>query len=296
MSESKKGPGDFDLASREKKPSPLGTAIFVGLRAADAVLQYQILQQGWGQQLVSTLGGAPVPFAAPRDPTLAYFGLGPYPALMSALALGSSVKHISWILGVSEQEMPPAAAVLIAAFNTVLNTSNTLLSCWALTSQAPQMETQSTTMYDMITASPVLAIGLGLYTVGITTEMVAEVQRKMFKSDPKNEGKPYGGGLWSLATNINYGGYTLWRTGAALSAAGPMWGIIIGAFFFYDFTRRAIPSLDAFCTEKVSPLNAFNDLTNLLICRTSTVRNTKRSRRILHTGSFLASIRIMSAA
>lgn len=254
MSEAKKGPGDPSFASREKKPSPLGTSLFVGLRAADAVLQYQLFQQGWGQQLVSTLGGAPVLFAAPRDPTLAYFGLGPYPALMSALALGSSVKHVSWVLGVSEQEMTPQMAVVIAAFNTVMNTANTLLSCWAFSSQAPQMQTQSTTMYDMITASPALSIGVALYTVGITTEMVAEVQRKIFKSDPKNEGKPYGGGLWSLATNINYGGYTLWRAGMALSAAGPMWGIITGAFFFYDFSRRAIPSMDAYCTEHVSPL------------------------------------------
>ena len=251
MSEPKKGPGHFDLASREKKPSPLGTTIFVGLRAADAVLQYSILRQGWGQQLVSILGGAAVPFAAPQDPTLAYVGLGPYPALIYTLALGSSVKHISWILGVSEQEMTPQAAGAIAGFNTVLNSANTLLSCWALTSQAPQMDTQSTTLYDVVISSPVLAIGLGLYVVGITTEMVAEVQRKMFKDDPKNKGKPYGGGLWSLATNINYGGYTFWRTGAALSAAGPMWGIIIGGVFFYDFVRRAIPIMDAYCTEHV---------------------------------------------
>lgn len=252
--ESKNGPGGFDNASREKKPSPLGTALFVGLRAADAVLQYNLLKQGWGHQIVSNLGGAAVPFAAPRNPTLAYFGLGPYPALISALALGSSVKHVSWILGVSEQEMTPQAAFIIAAFNTTLNTANTLLSCWALSSQAPQMDTHSATIYDVVTSSPVLAVGLGLYTVGITTELVAEVQRKMFKSDPKNKGKPYGGGLWSLATHINYGGYTLWRAGAALSAAGPMWGIIVGAFFFYDFTRRAIPSLDAYCTEQVSHL------------------------------------------
>ena len=257
MSGPKKGPRDLDFASREKKPSPAGTTIFVGLRAADAILQYNILQRGWGQQLVSTLGGAAVPFATPRDPALVYFGLDPYPALISALALGSSVKHVSWILGVSEQEMTPTAAVVISAFNTILNTTNTLLSCWALTSQAPQMDTQSATLFDVIGSSPVLAIGLGLYTAGITTEIVAEVQRKIFKDKSENKGKPYGGGLWSFATNINYGGYTLWRTGAALSAAGPMWGIVVGAFFFYDFSRRAIPSLDAYCTEKVSSLTCF---------------------------------------
>ena len=113
------------------------------------------------------------------------------------------------------------------------------------------MRTQSATLLDVITTSPVLAVGLGIYAVGLTTEMVSEVQRKMFKRKPKNKNKPYNGGLWSFATHINYGGYTLWRAGAALSAAGPMWGIIIGGFFFYDFSRRAIPSLDAYCTDKV---------------------------------------------
>lgn len=243
------------MASRKIKTSPIGSSLFVGLRTADTILQYNILQQGWGQQLVSTLGGAAIPFATPRDPALAYFGLAPYPALICALALGSSVKQISWILGISEQEMTLTSATLIAAFNTVLNTANTLLSCWALTSQAPQMITESATLYDVIAASPVLAVGLSLFAVGITTEMVAEVQRRIFKINPENKGKPYGGGLWSLATHINYGGYTLWRAGAALSAAGPIWGITMGAFFFYDFTRRAIPDLDEYCIEKVCLLS-----------------------------------------
>ena len=94
-------------------------------------------------------------------------------------------------------------------------------------------------------------LGLGLYTVGIITEFASEVDRKRFKDKPENEGKPYGGGLWSWATNINYGGYTLWRTGYAVSAAGLPWGVAVGAWFLYDFTSRAIPSLDRYCTEKV---------------------------------------------
>ena len=127
--------------SREKRPSPLGTSIFVGLRAADVVLQYSILQRGWASQLIQSLGGSVVPFAAPRDPALTYLGLGPYLAILSALALGSSAKHIAWILGTSEQEMTPSFAVLVGFINTFLNTTNTLLSLWTLTSAAPQMAT-----------------------------------------------------------------------------------------------------------------------------------------------------------
>ena len=245
-------PKDFDHQSREKKPSPLGTSIFVGLRAADTVLQYSILQRGWGSQVIQALGGSVVPFATPRDPALAYFGLGPYPAILSALALGASTKHVAYTLGISEQEMTPSAALMIAAFNTAFNTLNTMFSLWTLTSAAPQMATQSASITDVITSSPTLMLGLGLYTVGIITESAAEVDRKIFKDKPENEGKPYGGGLWSWATNINYGGYTLWRVGYAVSTAGLPWGAVVGAFFFYDFTTRAIPLMDRYCTKKVN--------------------------------------------
>lgn len=243
-------PKDWDNQSREKKPSPLGTSIFVGLRAADTVLQYSILQRGWGSQLIQSLGGSVVPFATPRDPALAYFGLGPYPAILSALALGASTKHVAWVLGVSEQEMLPTGALMIGVFNSVVNTLNTMFSLWTITSAAPQMATQSASITDVITSSPTLMLGLGLYTVGIVTEFASELDRKRFKDKPENKGKPYGGGLWSWATNINYGGYTLWRAGYAVSAGGLPWGAFVGALFAYDFASRAIPSLDKYCTEK----------------------------------------------
>ena len=147
--------------------------------------------------------------------------------------------------------MTPAAALIIGAFATAFNTLNTMLSLWTLTSAAPQMATQSASIKDVITSSPTLMLGLGLYTVGIVTEFASEVDRKRFKDKPENKGKPYGGGLWSWATNINYGGFTLWRAGYAVAAAGLPWGAATGAFFFYDFSSRAIPSLDRYCTEKV---------------------------------------------
>ncbi|CAF9915678.1 MAG: hypothetical protein ALECFALPRED_010300 [Alectoria fallacina] len=243
-------PKDWVEQSRKKGPSPLGTSIFVGLRAADAVLQFSILQRGWGSQIIESLGGTVVPFATPRDPALAYFGLGPYPAIISALALGASMKHVAYTVGISEQEMTPKFSLVVGAFNTVVNTLNTMLSIWTFTSAAPQLATQSASIQDVVTSSPTLMLGLGLYTVGIVTELASEVDRQRFKRKPENKGKPYGGGLWSWATNINYGGYTLWRAGYAVSAAGYFWGAAVGAFFFYDFASRAIPSLDRYCTEK----------------------------------------------
>jgi steroid 5-alpha reductase family enzyme len=60
-------------------------------------------------------------------------------------------------------------------------------------------------------------------------ELVSEIQRKFFKDRPENKGKPHGGGLFGLATNVNYGGYTLWRAGCACAASGPVWGVATGA-------------------------------------------------------------------
>ena len=241
-----------DYVDRHNKdPAPLAKSIFVGLRAADAALQFCILQRGWGTSLIQSLGASVVPFATPRDPSVAFFGLGPYPAIIAALAAGSSMKHIIHTAGIGETAMTPGAATSIAMLNSVASTLNTLFSIWAVTSAAPQMATQSASLSDVITSSPTLMFGLGLYTVGICTELGSEVQRKAFKAKPENKGKPYGGGLFSLATNINYGGYILWRAGYATAAAGLPWGAFVGALAVYDFTTRAIPVLDQYCTERV---------------------------------------------
>ncbi|KAI4130808.1 MAG: hypothetical protein LQ347_003240 [Umbilicaria vellea] len=231
-----------DNVSRTKASSPLGTSLFVGLRAADAVLQYNILRQGWGQDLVRRLGGTAI---LSTNAAGGILGLHPYYAAISALALGSSVKQSVHLLFVSEQEMPPASALGISFFNTIINTANTLLSLWAISSMAPNTDAE-------LSSSPTFLLGVSMYVVGMLTEAISEFQRKAFKADSANRGKPYGGGLFSLATNINYGGYTIWRAGYAITAAGLPWGIVVGSWFFYDFATRGVPVLDQYCTERVS--------------------------------------------
>ncbi|KAI9815233.1 MAG: hypothetical protein M1827_002713 [Pycnora praestabilis] len=246
-----------DFGSRKKAPSPLGTTIFVGLRSADVFLQYAMIQRGWGAQIISMLGGRAI---APMLSTTAgaaggtggLFGLGlqPYYVMIAAMSLGSMVKQNVQVLFVQEQEMPLTTALILGVVTMVLHSVNTLLSLWVVTSQAPAA---ATTFTDML-ASPTIAGALTLYVVGILTESISEIQRRTFKKDSKNKGKPYGGGLFSLATNINYGGYTLWRSGYAMAAAGPLWAMAIGGMAFYDFTTRGIPVMDKYCTEKVRTL------------------------------------------
>lgn len=242
-------PGDF--ADRSLKgPSPLGTATLVGLRAADVLLQYSLLSRGWAASLIARLGGQALsPLARPGTASL--LGLQPYHAVALAMALGSSAKHVVWALFVSELALPVGAAAAIAAFNSSLNSLNTALSVWALTSRAPPPAAATDGLLAALLADPAVGVGIALYAVGILVETVSEFQRKAFKADPKNRGKPYGGGLFAWATNVNYGGYLLWRVGYAMFCAGVPWGLALGGLIGWHFAGTAIPVLDTYCTRRV---------------------------------------------
>ncbi|KAJ4044477.1 hypothetical protein NW756_004809 [Fusarium oxysporum] len=224
-----------DNVSRVKRFNFLGTTIFVGLRAADVWLQRALLEKGWASKLVEKAGGQPVRLV---DPITAQ--IQPYFNVISLMALGSSLKQILTMLIVSEQDTPPASAFLIALFNTIFNSLNTLFFGWNVTSQSPVA----------ILRSPPMLLGISIYAVGISAEMTSELQRTIFKRNPNNKGKPYSGGLFSLARHINYGAYTLWRASYAYTSAGWPWGLLTGSFFFHDFATRGVPVLDRYLTDR----------------------------------------------
>jgi len=230
-----------NFPSRVKASTPLGTCLLVILRLADVFLQYNILR-AWGAQAITFIGGSVASLAVDASSSNTILGLPPYYFGLTLCALGAAMKQIIWVTYTSEQEMPVVAALMIATFNTVFNSVNAMLSIWAWSSAATQQPLKSISFI----------VGATIFTIGILFEQISEIQRKNFKSDPENKGMPYAGGLFSIALNINYGGYTLWRAGYACLAAGFYWGGFIGIFFFYDFYARAIPILDKYCIERVS--------------------------------------------
>lgn len=227
-----------DNVSRVKRFNLWGTTIFIGLRAADAFWQDALLRKSWAAQLLAALGGQPV-----ASSSLA----GPHHMIVAGMALGSSLKQIITVLLVSEQEIEPKSAVIIAFFNTFLNTLNTILSVWAVTSPA-----QPSSSLREALQNPIIACAVGAYSIGILTEMISELQRTWFKRNPAGKGKPYAGGLFSLARHINYGGYTVWRGAYALLSGGYTWGLVVFSFFFYDFASRGVPVLDKYLSERVT--------------------------------------------
>ncbi|KIW23342.1 uncharacterized protein PV07_11550 [Cladophialophora immunda] len=232
-----------DNVSRNKAPSILGRALFVGLRTADVFWQYSLLSRGLGLRFLQALGARTVDAGDVTGPSHA-LGLKPYYQLVLLLALGSSVKQNVHMLCVSEQELPAGSAFGISLFNTIFNSVNTILSLWAVTSQSPASSNYTDLLY-----SPV-SVGAGLYAIGLLVEAVSEFQRKSFKQDPANRGKPYAGGLFSLATNINYGAYTIWRSAYALIAGGLGWSVVTFTFFFRDFATRGVPVLEDYLTSR----------------------------------------------
>lgn len=238
-----------DNVSRVKQPSPLGKSVFVGLRVADVFWQYNLLYRGWGIKLIEKIGGHTMNSSLVLSP-ISLTQLQPYYGLVTLLALGSSIKQILHIVLVSEQAMDVGSGFTIALFNTIFNTVNTLLSLWAVTSPiTPDLDLTNLTSTPL---SPRITIGLAAYGLGLSVEAISEFQRKAFKQNPKNKGKPYGGGLFSWATNINYGAYTIWRAAYALTCGGFVWGATTFAFFFWDFATRGVPVLDEYMCQRVS--------------------------------------------
>lgn len=161
---------------------------------------------------------------------------------MLGMNFATLAKQVYWVLFVSGEPMFPGTAVIIAAFNGAINAFSTLMFMCASTSASANNEASF--------PQPSLIVGLALFFFGLSTELVAEVQRRNFKRDPKNKGKAYTGGLWSIVRHANYLGYSCWRAGFALANGGWTFGIGTASFFLYDFASRGIPVLDQYCSEK----------------------------------------------
>ena len=227
--------------------SVAGITVFTVLRVLDPLLQYGIIARHLGIGFLPTAFGGTLT----STPNAGFLHLPSYQLLILGMSMGSTIKQVVWAIFISQQELPVGHAVAIAVFNTVFNLLSTSLSLWSRTTVGKSTE-------NFLFQSPSVLIGTFLYTTGILIESVSEIQRARFKRDPVNAGKPFSSGLFGWARNINYGGYTLWRSGYAWAAAGPVWGLVVGTFFFRDFAVRAVPELDRYCQNRVSPCTFMN--------------------------------------
>jgi protein-S-isoprenylcysteine O-methyltransferase Ste14 len=227
------------------KRNQAGIATFVALRALDPVLQYGILGKGVGSTLLHKIGLDTLPAGPPNTGTfLDAFGLSPYRLILLSMATGSAFKHILWSTAFGEEELTPKTGAIVATFNAVINSINTLLFTAAATSASLSSGSQ-------FPQTPLL-VGSALFVAGMGIEIYSEYERKVFKDDPKNKGKLYTGGLWSTTRHANYFGYTLWRAGFSTAAGGWILGAASTAFFAYNFIAASIPEQEEYTSTKVS--------------------------------------------
>ncbi|KAI9762000.1 MAG: hypothetical protein M1840_001498 [Geoglossum simile] len=237
----KEAPKSTDFVTRTKGSSPFGTGVFVALRCLDPLLQHAIMTRGLGSSLIRRCGAITVPLAT----TTNVLGLAPHQMIMFSMSAVSSIVETFWLYRISQEQMPAGQAAFIAAFHSVFNSLNTLISMCALTSTVDRYDDWGSLLH-----SPPVVFGISLYVSGMLVQTISEIQRKKFKENPANKGKPYGGGLFSLATHINYGGFTIWRTGYAMVTGGWAFAALSSVWFIYDFSTRAIPSLEIHCEQK----------------------------------------------
>ncbi len=245
-----------DYISRTKKASPLGTTVFICTRLLGPILAYRILGHGLTSNWLNALGF--ITFVSDKGPGQAstFLSLSLSQWVIFLMACVSTIKHIYWVLFISEQELPPFSGLYLGGLESMTDSLNSWLFMHHFS--FPSSSSSSSFSSSKISLAPPIPglslrmiIGALLFDFGITIESAAEIQRRAFKRDLRNAGKPFSGGLFGLARNINYGGHVLWKMGNAMAAGGWVWGFLVGGGHLHDFVTRGVPVLDGYCATKV---------------------------------------------
>ncbi len=233
-----------------KSPSPFNTSLYLGLRALDCFWQYLVLSQGYGSFLIQLLGGTVIPASAAADtsiPQLDSLGLSWYRLVLLLMNIVAALKHFWFVLRVAEEAWTLPGAIIVGLDNIAFDTLNNFLFLCVATSAGSHASGETL-------ENPYLLAGVALFVAGIALECICEVDRKLFKADKKNKGKPYTGGFFSVVRHPNYAAFTVWRAGLAVATSGVTAGLLIAGFFTWDFSNRAVPALDEYCSKRVSLL------------------------------------------
>ncbi|KAJ4294950.1 hypothetical protein N0V88_005190 [Collariella sp. IMI 366227] len=229
-----------------KSPSPFNTSLYLGLRALDCFWQYLVLSQAYGSFFIRLLGCTVIADSAAAVtgiPQIDSLGLSGYRLVLLLMNVLAALKHFWFVLRVAEEAWTLPGAIIVGLDNIFFDTLNNLLFLCVATSAGSHATGESLT-------NPYLLTGVTLFFAGIALECICEVDRKLFKADKKNKGKPYIGGLFAVIRHPNYASFTIWRAGLAVATSGATAGLVIAAFFTWDFSNRAIPALDEYCSKR----------------------------------------------
>jgi len=141
--------------------------------------------------------------------------------LIQILFLIRTVSQIIWALYFNNMDIAVKNSIIIAMFNALTDSICAICNHYA---------------HHSFSLDPISQLGLFLFLFGIVAERIPEWQRYIFKSNPKNNGKPHMGGLYSKLVHFNYFGYAIWRFGLFIFARGGLpWTLFFPIFFTYNF-------------------------------------------------------------
>lgn len=125
----------------------------------------------------------------------------------------------------------------------------TLQALWVFVTSAAALA--AITSSHRMALDPIALTGIALWVVGFSIEVIADAQKRAFRSQPENNGKFIQEGLWSWSRHPNYFGEILLWIGIALIAApvliGWQWLTLISPVFVVLLLTRisGIPMLEA---------------------------------------------------
>lgn len=181
-------------------------------------------------------------FGVPRPPTDGVITLpllGPHPQL-STIFLGMTatlvVKQNVWIWGYCKELITTP----FAFFGVVVPAIYEALSAVVFSGAASNPLWRPEFLY----------AGAAVHFLAAVTELVSELQRARFKSDPQNKGKLYKGGLFGVVRHPNYACNVVYGAAYGFAVGGPLYALFTGLFYWSNLTGSATPAKEKYLTER----------------------------------------------
>jgi protein-S-isoprenylcysteine O-methyltransferase Ste14 len=170
---------------------------------------------------------------------------------------GGGEALVARLFGFAPATEPPARRFIIVAFNVIVLIRMAFMMFYLMKRAIPWSEAFTVPLafaiyyvgYGLLvlpSRAPLGALdwfGIALFFFGSYLNTGGELGRHFFKSDPKNKGKLYTGGLFAYSMHINFFGDILWVTGYALITQNP-WSALIPIAISLFFAFGNVPLLD----------------------------------------------------
>ncbi|RDW74046.1 hypothetical protein BP5796_07488 [Coleophoma crateriformis] len=162
--------------------------------------------------------------------------LTPYQAIITTMSAVLVAKHLIWIAYLRRERLTWQFAFFGTLPEWIFEGLENLLFTFAAVNP--------------FWSPSLFYLAAAMHIPAVLLELTAEIQRKIFKDDPKNKGKLCTTGPWGLARHINYGCNIIYGFAYGMACGGIPAGIIFGGVYLLNFVFNAGPSIEEYCQER----------------------------------------------